>query len=242
MGYCAEFSPNGAEVAFTYLDAIPKLKDKVSRLAEEIGSNTVLPCNVNDDQSIATVMEELSQKWGKIDFIVHAIAYADKEAISGKFINITREQFATALDTSTYSFIAVTKAAHPYLANDASLLTLSYLGSKKVVPNYNLMGVAKAALESSVRYLAADLGVEGIRVNAISAGPVKTLAASGISGFKDMLKHHEATAPMRRLTTKDEIGKASLYLLSDLAAGVTGEIHYVDGGANILGPSPIDNG
>ena len=239
-GITQQLHEAGAELALTYLDQIPKLKDKVTALADEIGVTKVYPCNVGDDKSIANVMDTLGKEWGQIDFIVHAVAFADKDELTGRFMHTSRKNFAQSLDISAYSYIAVAGAAHEYLKPGSSLLTLTYLGSDKVVPNYNLMGVAKAALESSTRYLAADLGAKGIRVNAISAGPIKTLAASGIGGFRNMLKYHEATAPLKRLTTQEEVGKAALYLLSDLAEGVTGEIHYVDGGANILGPTPAD--
>ncbi|MDD9919688.1 MAG: enoyl-ACP reductase [Alphaproteobacteria bacterium] len=236
-GIAQQLHNAGAEIAFTYFDKIDKLEDKVRKLADSIGSQHVLPCNVADDKSIANVMDTLGKEWGQIDFIVHSIAFADKDELTGRFLHTSRHNFHVSLDASAYSFIAVLSAAHEYLAKDATALTLTYLGGPRVVPNYNLMGVAKAALESSVRYLAADLGPEGIRVNAISAGPVKTVAAMGIGGFRDMLKHHEQTAPSRQATTKEHVGKAGLYLLSSLSEGVTGEIHYVDGGANILGSS-----
>lgn len=230
---------HGANLAFTYFDAVGKLEARVKEMASTLNSDLVFPCNVGDDKSVANVMDALGEKWGRIDGIVHAIAFADKDELKGRFMHTSRHNFGVALDASAYSMIGVTAAAHPHLAEDASLLTLTYLGSERVVPNYNLMGVAKAALEASVRYLAADLGPEGKRVNAISAGPIKTLAASGIGGFRDMLTLHEQTAPLRRLSTKEDVGGAAVYLLSDLSKGVTGEVHYVDGGANVMGPTPV---
>lgn len=233
----------GAETAFTYLNEA--LEKRVRPLAESLNSPLILPCNVAEDTDIEALCSALKQEWGQIDFIVHAIGFANKEELRGGITNTTREGFALALDISAYSFIALMKAAKEadLLAPNASALTLTYLGSEKVVPNYNVMGVAKAALESATRYLAAEFGSEqngNIRVNAISAGPIKTLAASGIGGFRAMLTHHEQTAPLKRLTTPEDVGKTALYLVSDLAQGVTGEILYVDGGANTLGPTPED--
>lgn len=231
----------GAELAFTYLNEA--LEKRVRPLAESLGSTIILPCDVSHDSDIEALFTELKKQWGKIDFIIHAIGFANKAELKGGITNTTRDGFALAMDVSAYSFIAVMKEAkaQDILAENASALTLTYLGSDKVVPNYNVMGVAKAALESATRYLAAEFGAEEeghVRVNAISAGPIKTLAASGIGEFRSMLNHHEETAPLKRLTTQEEVGKAALYLTSDLAEGVTGEIHYVDGGANILGPTP----
>jgi enoyl-[acyl-carrier protein] reductase I len=230
---------HGANLAFTYFDKIEKLGPRLQKMAATVESELVLPCNVGDDKSIANVMDRLAKEWGQIDFIVHAIAFADKDELTGRFVHTSRENFRLSLETSAYSFIAVAAAAHEYLTRPgASLLTLTYDGANRVVPNYNLMGVAKAALEAETRYLAADLGPEGVRVNALSAGPVRTLSASVIGGFRDMLKHHEEQAPLRRLTSQEDVGKAALYLLSDLSQGVTGEVHYVDGGANIMGMTP----
>ena len=231
----------GADLAFTYLNEA--LEKRVRPLAESLNSDVILPCDVSNDNEIGALFASLKEKWDKIDFIIHAIGFANKAELKGGITNTTREGFALAMDVSAYSFIAVMKAAKEIdvLAPNASALTLTYLGSDKVVPNYNVMGVAKAALESATRYLAAEFGSEengSVRVNAISAGPIKTLAASGIGEFRSMLNHHEATAPLKRLTTQADVGKATLYLVSDLAQGVTGEIHYVDGGANILGPTP----
>lgn len=234
----------GAELAFTYLNEA--LEKRVRPLANSLGSTHILPCDVSNDEDINALFTTLKQEWGQLDFIIHAIGFANKEELRGGITNTTREGFALALDVSAYSFIAVMKAAKEsdILAPHASALTLTYLGSEKVVPNYNVMGVAKAALESATRYLAAEFGSQengSVRVNAISAGPIKTLAASGIGGFRDMLTHHENTAPLGRLTTPEDVGKTALYLTSDLAQGVTGEILYVDGGANILGPTPTDS-
>ena len=236
-GICQHLKEHGAELAITHQGG-PLLK-RVEPLAEELGCTTLLECDVMDDTSIESTFTELKQKWGKIDFIIHAIGFANKEELRGGITGTSREGFRLALEASAYSFLAVAKAAKDILAEDAALLTLTYLGSEKVVPNYNIMGVAKAALEAEVRYLAAELGAQGARVNGLSAGPVKTLAASGIGGFRDMLNHHEQTAPLKRLTTQEDVGKAALYLVSNLSQGVTGEIHYVDTGANILGPMPV---
>lgn len=238
-GIAQALHAHGAELAFTYFDKVEKLGPRLTEMAATLGSKHVYPCNVGDDKSIANVMDTIASHWNHIDFVVHAIAFADKDELRGRFVRTSREHFKTCLDTSAYSMIAVANAAHPHMKNGGSLLTLTYLGGEKVVANYNVMGVAKAALEAGIRYLAADLGQENIRVNALSAGPVKTLAASGIGGFRDMLKHHEQTAPLKRLTTLEDVGNSAVYLLSDLSKGVTGEVHYVDGGANILGNGPL---
>ncbi|MCP5404949.1 MAG: enoyl-ACP reductase [Pseudomonadaceae bacterium] len=208
---------------------------RVTPLAASLGVTTVHRCDVQSDADLA----DLSAKAGKLDFIVHAIAFAHKDELKGGITNTTREGFRLAMDVSCYSFIAVAKALQGNLNDGASLLTLSYLGGEKVVPNYNVMGVAKAALESATRYLAAEFGPRAIRVNALSAGPVKTLAASGIGDFKAMLAHHEKTAPLKRLTTQEDVANAALYLMSNLSSGTTGQTLYVDGGANILGPTPL---
>ncbi len=223
----------GAELAFTY--AGDALKKRVEPLAESINSEMVVECNVNSDQDIQHTFDTIKQRWGKIDFIVHAIAFADKDELRGRFVDTSRENFKNSLDISAYSLIAVSRAALPLMADGGSILTLSYYGAEKVIPNYNVMGVAKAALEANVRYLAADLGQDNIRVNAISAGPIKTLAASGIGGFKKMLDFYETNAPLGRNVTQEEVGKTSLWLLSELGSGVTGEVVYVDGGYNVMG-------
>jgi enoyl-[acyl-carrier protein] reductase I len=232
-GIAQQLHAAGAELAFSYYNE--KLKSRVEPLAAQVGSDFTFECNVEDDASIARGFNTLKQRWDKIDFIVHAIAFADKECLRQPFINTTRDQFKMAMDASAYSFVAVARAAEPMLSDSASLLTLSYLGSQVIIPNYNVMGVAKAALEACTRYLAEDLGPRGIRVNTLSAGPIKTLAASAIGDFKSMLTHDAETAPLRRNVTQDDVGKAALFLLSDLASGVTGELMYVDGGANITG-------
>lgn len=223
----------GAELVLTSPNET--MDKRVQPLAAQLGVETVHRCDVQKDEDL----EALAAVAGKLDFVVHAVAFAHKEELKGGITNTTRAGFQLAMDVSCYSFIGLTKALLPNLNDGASLLTLTYLGATKVVPNYNVMGVAKAALESSVRYVAAELGGKGIRANALSAGPVKTLAASGIGDFKAMLAHHERTAPLRRLTTQDDVAGAALYLLSDLSRGVTGEVHFVDGGAGTLGPTPV---
>jgi enoyl-[acyl-carrier protein] reductase I len=223
----------GAELAFTYLNE--SLKKRVEPLANELGSDKVYPLDVSVDGDLIRLKESLEKDFGKIDFIVHSIAFAPKSSLSGKFLDITKEDWNTSMDISAYSLIEVTRELKPILNENASILTLSYLGSVKYVINYNLMGVAKAALEASVRYLAVDLGEEGIRVNAISAGPIKTLAANGIGDFRYMLKWNETNSPLNRNVTIDEVGNSGMYLLSDLSSGVTGEVHYVDAGYNTIG-------
>jgi len=228
----------GAELAFTYQgDALLK---RVKPLAEGIGSDLVLPCDVTDDAGVDGVFAELKSKWGKLDFLVHAIAYSDKEELKGKYLDTTPENFSRTMLISCYSFTAVCRRAQELMTDGGSLVTLTYAGSERVMPHYNVMGVAKAALEASVRYLAEDLGGRGIRVNAISAGPMKTLAASGIGDFRYILKWNEYNSPLRRNVTGDDVGGAGLYLLSDLSSGVTGETHHVDCGYNIVGMKAID--
>lgn len=238
-GIAQALHQHGAELAFTYFDKIPKFAERLATMAAEVGSTHVFPMDIADEKSIANVMLDVNKLWGEIDFVVHAVAFADKDELRGRFKDTTQAHFAQSLETSAYSLISLTRQAMPLMKKGGSILTLSYYGAEKVVPNYNVMGVAKAALEANVRYLAADVGKDNIRVNALSAGPVKTLAASGIGDFKAMLNHHEATAPLKRLTSLQDVGGAAVYLLSDLAQGVTGEVHYVDGGANILGPTPL---
>jgi len=223
----------GAELGFTFLGEA--LEKRVRPLAESVGSKLVLPCDASKDEEIDAVYKEVAKVWGKFDIIIHAMAYAKKEDLEGSFTDTSRAGFALALDVSAYSLIGITRPALPLLNPGAAILALTFYGSDKVMLNYNVMGVAKAALESSVRYLAADLGPRGIRVNAISAGPIKTLAASGIAGFRAKLKMAEAAAPLGRTVTQDEVGNSALYLCSDLASGVTGEIHFVDSGVNIMG-------
>ena len=219
----------GAELAFTYVGE--RFKDRITEFAHEFGSNLVYECDVSDDAQIDAVFSQLRQVWPQLDGLVHAISFAPKEAIAGDFLEgLSREAFKTAHDISAYSFPALAKAAQPMLSERSALLTLTYLGAAKVVPNYNTMGLAKASLEASVRYLASSMGPKGVRVNGISAGPIRTLAAKGIKGFDKILSEVEATAPIRRNVTIEDVGNAAAFLLSDLASGITGEITYVDGG------------
>ena len=219
----------GAELAFTYVGE--RFKDRITEFANEFGSNLVYECDVSDDAQIDAVFSQLRQVWPQLDGLVHAISFAPKEAIAGDFLEgLSREAFKTAHDISAYSFPALAKAAQPMLSERSALLTLTYLGAAKVVPNYNTMGLAKASLEASVRYLAGSMGPKGVRVNGISAGPIRTLAAKGIKGFDKILSEVEATAPIRRNVTIEDVGNAAAFLLSDLASGITGEITYVDGG------------
>jgi enoyl-[acyl-carrier protein] reductase I len=220
----------GADLAFTYVGE--RFKDRTNEFAAEFGAKFVVPCDVSEDAQIEGLVGTLRQQWGALDGLVHSIGFAPREAIAGELLDgLSRENFRVALDISAYSFPALAKAVLPLLeGRPASLLTLTYLGSERVVPHYNTMGLAKAALEASVRYLAADLGPKGIRVNAISAGPIKTLAASGIKGFSRMLEYNEKIAPLRRNVTIEEVGNVAAFLLSDLASGMTGEITYVDCG------------
>ena len=230
----------GAELAFTYQNE--KLKSRVESAASEYGSDIVIPLDVSDDAQIAACFEQLGQRWADgFDILVHAIAFAPREAIAGEFLDgMTRENFAIAHDVSAYSLSALAKAARPMMkGRNGSIVTLSYLGAERALANYNLMGVAKASLEASVRYLALNLGPEGTRVNAISAGPIKTLAAAGIAGFRKILGHVEENAPLRRTVTIEDVGNVAAFLCSDLAAGVTGEVTYVDAGYNILGMTGI---
>ncbi len=229
----------GAELAFTYQN--DRLKSRVEKAAAEYGSNIVLPLDVSDDAQIAACFEQLGQHWDGFDILVHAIAFAPREAITGGFLDgLTRENFALAHDISAYSLAALAKAARPGMqGRKGAILTLSYLGAERALQNYNVMGVAKASLESTVRYLALNLGPEGIRVNAVSAGPIKSLAAAGIAGFRSILGHVEAYSPLRRTVTIEDVGNVSAFLCSDLAAGVTGEVTYVDAGYNILGMTGI---
>jgi len=219
----------GAEIALTYQNE--RFKDRVTDMAKELGSDLALPCEVTSDAEIEALFAQLGKSWTSLDGLVHAIAFAPREAIAGDFLEgVSREAFRQAHDISAYSFAALAKAALPILGKNASLLTLTYLGAERVVPNYNTMGLAKASLEASVRYLAASLGPRGIRVNGISAGPIKTLAAAGIAGFGKILKFVEEHAPLRRNVTTEDVGNAAAFLLSDMAAAVTGEILYVDAG------------
>ncbi|WP_435641356.1 enoyl-ACP reductase FabI [Micavibrio aeruginosavorus] len=238
-GIAQEVARQGAELAFTYQgDALEK---RVRPLADSVGSKLVLPCDVTDDAALDATFDALKQEWGSIDFVVHAVAFSDKNELDGLYMNTTRANFQRTMDISVYSFTAVAQRAAAMMNAGGSLLTLSYYGAERVMPHYNVMGVAKAALESSVRYLAADLGPRDIRVNAISAGPIKTLAASGIGDFRFILKWNELNAPLRRNVTIEDVGRSGLFLLSDLGSGVTGEIMYVDSGYNIIGMAGVDN-
>jgi len=231
----------GAQLAFTY--QTDKLKSRVEKAAEEYGSNIVIPLDVSSDEQIANCFSELGKHWTDgFDILVHAIAYAPREAIAGQFLDgLTRENFAIAHDISAYSLAAMAKAARPQMqGRNGSILTLSYLGAERALAGYNVMGVAKASLEATVRYLAYNLGPEGTRVNAISAGPIKTLAAAGIAGFRKILGHVEENAPLRRTVTIEQVGNVAAFLCSDLAAGVTGEVTYVDSGYNILGMTGLN--
>jgi len=223
----------GAEIALTYQGEA--LKKRVMPLAEDIGAPMVLPCDVTDAASMDAVFDAIAKHWGGLDFLVHAIAFSDKDQLGGRYVDTTPENFDKTLAISCYSFTAVAQRAEKLMREGGALLTLTYYGAEKVMPHYNVMGVAKAALEASVRYLAADLGKGGIRVNAISAGPIKTLAASGISDFRYILKWNEYNSPLRRTVTIEDVGGAAMYLLSDLARGVTGEVHHVDAGYHVVG-------
>jgi enoyl-[acyl-carrier protein] reductase I len=229
---------HGGEVALTFQGEA--LRKRVGPLAQSIGSDLVLPCDVMDDASLDAVFKALGETWGRLDFVVHAIAYSDKEQLKGSYVQTTAQNFSETMLVSCYSFTAVCQRAERLMSAGGSLLTLTYMGSERVMPHYNVMGVAKAALEASVRYLAEDLGKREIRVNALSAGPLKTLAASGIGDFRYILKWNQHNAPLRRNVTLDEVGGAGVYLLSDLSSGVTGETHHVDCGFNIVGMLAVD--
>jgi enoyl-[acyl-carrier protein] reductase I len=224
---------HGARLAFSYAGEV--LEKRVRPLAESVNSDLVISCDVTDDAQIETAFQQISSKWGGLDAMVHAIAFANREDLEGRFVDTSRKGFGLALDISAYSLVALSRAAAPLMTNGGAIVTLSYYGAEKVVPSYNVMGVAKAALEASVRYLAADLGPQNIRVNAISAGPIKTLAASGIKGFKGMLHIVEERAPLRRNVTQEDVGATALFLCSELGSAITGETLYVDAGYNILG-------
>ena len=233
-GIAEALHKEGAELAFNYLNEA--LERRVRPLADSLGCKNVLPCDVQHDDQIDLMFEELKSRWGTIDAVVHSLAYAEKEDLTNRFVNTTRKGFQTALDISAYSLVAVTKRALPLMSEKGgSILTMTYLGAERVVQNYNVMGVAKAALEASVRYLASDLGEFNIRVNAISAGPIKTLAAAGIPQFRDMLSAFAEKAPMKRNVTQADVANTCLYLLGPLGSGVTGEVVYVDCGFNIMG-------
>ncbi len=223
----------GAQLLFNYQNE--RLRENVEELVASMPGAKAFPCDVGNDVDIATLMHHVQKEFHQLDFLVHSVAYAPREELTGQFVNTTRQGFATALDVSAYSLVALTKAAVPLMTNGGSIVTLTYLGAERVVPHYNVMGVAKAALEASVRYLAHNLGPSNIRVNAISAGPIKTLAARGVSGISKMVDHHKECAPLRRATEQSEVGDAALFLISPLGRGITGEVIYVDGGYHILG-------
>ncbi len=237
-GIASVCAAQGAELAFTYQgDALQK---RVTPLAQSVNSKLILPCDVTDEASVDALFATLQKEWGTFDFLVHAIAYSDKNELDGHYVDTTRENFLRTMDISCFSFTALARRAAPLMPKGGSLLSLSYLGAERVMPHYNVMGVAKAALEASVRYLAVDLGSKGIRVNAISAGPIKTLAASGIGDFRYILKWNEINAPMKRNVTTVEVGHSALYLLSDLGTGVTGELMHVDAGYHAIGMIAVD--
>lgn len=232
---CAE---HGAELAFSFQgDA---LKKRVTPLAARLGSDIVLPCDVGDEASMDTLFADLKDRWGTFDFIVHAIGFSDKKELRGRYVDTSRANFQLSMDISVYSFTAVVQRAEKMMNKGGSCLTLTYYGAEKVMPHYNVMGVAKAALEASVRYMAEDLGKDGIRVNAISAGPIKTLAASGIGDFRYIMKWNEYNSPLRRNVTIDDVGGSAVYLLSDLGSGVTGEVLHVDAGYHAIGMKAVD--
>ena len=238
-GIAKTVASQGAQLAFTYQgDALAK---RVKPLAGSLGASLLVPCDVAEDASIDAVFETLKKEWGRLDFLVHAIAFSDKGELDGAYLDTSRENFRKTLDVSCYSFTAVAQRATALMDGPGSLLTLTYYGAERVMPHYNVMGVAKAALEASVRYLAADLGNRDVRVNAISAGPIKTLAASGIGDFRHILRWNELNAPLKRNVTIDQVGCSALYLLSDLSAGVTGEVHHVDSGYHTVGMLAVDN-
>jgi enoyl-[acyl-carrier protein] reductase I len=237
-GISKRLAEAGAELAFAYQGEA--LKKRVGPLAQEVGSDFLIECDVSDMADLDSAFEALRARWETIDFVVHAIGFSDKNELRGKYVDTSLDNFLMSMNISAYSFTAVARRAREMMPSGGSLLTLSYYGAEKVIPHYNVMGLAKAALETSVKYLAMDLGPENIRVNAISAGPIKTLAASGIGDFRYILKWNEYNSPLRRNVTIDDVGGAGLYLLSDLASGVTGEIHHVDAGYNVVGMKAED--
>ena len=237
-GIAKTVAAHGAELAFTYQGEA--LERRVRPLAQSIGSDFLIPCDVGDDAQLDQVFAELTRRWGGLDFVVHAIAFTDKDALKEDYASTTRATFALTLDISCYSFTAVAQRAARLMPNGGAMVTLSYYGAERAIPHYNVMGVAKAALEASVRYLAVDLGRKQIRVNAISAGPIKTLAASGIGDFSYILKWNQLNAPLKRNTTIEDVGNAALYLMSDLGTGVTGVVHHVDCGYHVVGMVAVD--
>ena len=237
-GIARNLADAGAQLAFSYQgDA---LKKRVDPLAAQLGSDIVLPCDVSDSASIDSLFDGLKERWDSLDFLVHAIGFSDKNELRGRYVDTSRDNFMMTMDISVYSFTAVMQRAEKMMTKGGAALTMTYYGAERIMPHYNVMGVAKAALESSVRYLAEDLGKDGIRVNAISAGPIKTLAASGIGDFRYIMKWNELNSPLRRNVTQEEVGKAAVYLLSDLGSGTTGEVLHVDAGYHVVGMKAVD--
>lgn len=232
-GIAQACSNHGAELAFSYQGEL--LEKRVKPLAESIGSDFLVTCDVCNEESLKNTFDLIKEKWGKLDFLVHAIAFSDKEELKGRYVDTTMKNFNYTMQVSCYSFVAISKYASELMTEGGSIMTLSYYGAEKAIPNYNVMGVAKSALESSVRYIAMDLGKNNIRVNAISAGPVRTLASSGISDFRSVLKWNEDNAPLRRNIDINDVGRNAVYLLSDLSSGVTGEVLHVDSGYHVMG-------
>ena len=237
-GIARALSSQGADLAFSYQGEA--LEKRVRPLAAELGSDLLVDCDVSSMEALDVAFDQVKERWGTIDFVVHAIGYSDKNELRGKFVDTSMDNFLMTMNISVYSFVAVAQRARRLMTNGGALLTLTYYGAEKTIPHYNVMGLAKAALEASVKYMAVDLGPEGIRVNAISAGPIQTLAARGIGDFNYILKWNELNSPLRRTVTIDDVGGAALYLLSDLASGVTGEIHHVDAGYNVIGMKAED--
>ncbi|MFV0292777.1 MAG: enoyl-ACP reductase FabI [Paracoccus sp. (in: a-proteobacteria)] len=237
-GIAKALSDHGAEIALSYQGEA--MKKRAEPLAQELGSDMLFDCDVTDEASVAVMFEQIGKTWGKIDFLVHAIGFSDKDQLRGRYVDTTHDNFMMTMDVSVYSFTMAVRHAAELMNDGGSMVTLTYYGAERVMPRYNVMGVAKAALEASVRYLAEDLGKDGIRVNAISAGPIRTLAASGIGDFRYILKWNELNSPLRRNVTQDEVGKSALYLLSDLGSGVTGETHHVDAGYHLVGMKAVD--
>ncbi len=237
-GIAAKLAEQGAELAFTFQGEA--LEKRVRPLAASVNSDLILTCDVTDEGSVDAVFSTLARKWGKLDFVLHAIAYSDKEELKGQYVDTSRENFQRTMDISVYSFTHIAQKSAAIMNDGGSLLTLTYYGAERVMPHYNVMGVAKAALEASIRYLAVDLGGRNIRVNSLSAGPMKTLAASGIGDFRYILKWNEYNSPLKRNVTLDDVGGAGLYLLSDLSSGVTGETHHVDCGYHVVGMKAVD--
>jgi enoyl-[acyl-carrier protein] reductase I len=239
-GITKQVADHGADLAFTFQGEA--LEKRVRPLAESVNASIVLPCDVTDGASLDAVFAAIAATWGGLDFVLHAVAFSDKEQLKGRYIDhLTRENFLRTMDISCYSFTDICRRAEPLMREGGSLLTLTYYGAERVIPHYNVMGVAKAALEASVRYLAVDLGPKGIRVNAISAGPIKTLAASGIGDFRYIMRWNELNAPLHRNVTIEDVGKSGLYFLSDLSSGVTGEVHHVDAGYHVVGMMAVDS-